>query len=157
MLKDLHELHACVAMSLPQLQLAFIHLPENDNDQSKFMVGLECKMVCVDKPCHDVKAEGHPRTKFTYSTELHVNARFQWQCIWGWLCAPALFNHFTSQTEIWLLLLSSQKSSFPPIHHHLKSTTISLKISGGQFWLKQHFLLLQYAHSNRKRMLTAQQ
>ena len=54
--KDLQELHECLAMSLPWLQLAFIHLPENDNDRSKFMVGLECEMVRVDEPCHDPPA-----------------------------------------------------------------------------------------------------
>ena len=48
--KDLQELHECIAMSLPRLQLAFIHLPENDSDRSKFMVGLECEMVQVDEP-----------------------------------------------------------------------------------------------------------
>ena len=156
MLKDLHKLHECLAMSLPWLQLAFIHLSENDDDQSKFMVGLECKMVHVDEPCHDVEAEGHPRTKYTYSTEPHVNGRFKWQRIQGWLCPPAMFNHFNSQTEILMLLLGSLKSSFPLIHHHLKSMIISLKISGGQVWLKRHFLLLRYACSNRKSMLTTQ-
>ena len=101
-------------------------------------------MVHVDEPCCDVRAEGHPRTKFTYSTEPHVNGRFQWWHIWGWLCAPAIFNHFTSQTEIVLLSLGSLKSSFPLVHHHLKSMIIGLKISGGQVWLKWHFLLLRY-------------
>ena len=75
--KDLQELHECLAMSLPWLQLAFIHLPENDDDRSKLMVGLECEMVRIDEPCHDVEAEGYPKTKFTYSMEPHVNGRFQ--------------------------------------------------------------------------------
>jgi len=52
-------LRECLTMSLPRLQLAFLHLPENDNDRSNFMVGLECEMVCLNEPCHHVEAEGH--------------------------------------------------------------------------------------------------
>ena len=155
--KDLQELHECIAMSLPRLQLAFIHLPENDSDRSKFMVGLECKMVWVDEPtswCQGLKV---------IQNEIYVlyGATCQWDSPVavhpGVLMCSRYINCFTLQTEILLLLLSSLRSSFQLIHHHLKSTTIGLKISGGQFWLERHFLLLQYACSNRKSMLTTQQ
>ena len=45
---DADNLQACIVMSLTRLQLVFLHLPEKDDERLKFMVGLECEMVCVN-------------------------------------------------------------------------------------------------------------
>ena len=73
-LPDTDELHKWLRMSLVRLQLAFLHLPENDEEQPKFMVGLECKMVCISQSCHYNEAERSQNEIF-----LHFGATHQWQ------------------------------------------------------------------------------
>lgn len=73
-LPDTDELHKWLRMSLVRLQLAFLHLPENDEKQPKFMVRLECKMVCISQSCHYNEAERSQNEIF-----LHFGATHQWQ------------------------------------------------------------------------------